>query len=134
MKVDHAAATTPIHASDYTKDHVLDLSVDFYTGQSSTISTTGNLTLDSTFNGRIIRSDDTTPVTYTLPNNLPVAFNVVVIQRNVGQITLSPAAGASLHSPSGFTKTRTRYSMIMIVVDDNGSGTAAEYILSGDGA
>ncbi len=126
MKINHQWQPGIIRKDpDWVADHVLELSSDFF-------NYTGNILIGTTHNGKIIRSDDLANVVYTLPNSLPVGFNVGVIQRNTGQITFIPEAGAILRNPYGWTKTYGRYAFVGLVVMDNLSGSAAEWLLTGN--
>jgi hypothetical protein len=69
-------------------------------------------------------------LTLTTLNSLPVGCAIAIIQTGTGQVTVSPTP-ASVNS---YTKTKAQYAIIGLTVDTNVGGTAAHFILSGDGA
>ena len=70
-------------------------------------------------------------MTVTLPANAPVGFQFAVTQLGTGQVTFSPASGASLRHPLGATKIAGRYGTATLVVGSNSNGASAEWVLSG---
>lgn len=91
-------------------------------------------TLANSDNKSRMRFTSTTATTLSLPNNLQTGFLVTIIQAATGQITFSPASGATLRNRQTFTKTAGQYAVCNLQVISNSSGTNAEYLLSGDGA
>ena len=71
-------------------------------------------------------------VTVTLPKTLEQGFSFLLCQAAAGQVTFSPAAGATLHSRASFTKTAGQWSEVSLTVDTNGDGNSAVWVLSGD--
>lgn len=65
---------------------------------SAIISNTGNLTLDNSYNGKIILSNNTTPIAYTVASGLSDGFSCSVLQNGTGITTFTGAAGVSLNS------------------------------------
>jgi len=71
-------------------------------------------------------------VSVSLPNNLPKNFSAKIIQGGAGQITFSPASGASLHNLNSYSKSAGQYGVCELLVTANSGGSAAEYLLFGD--
>ena len=91
-------------------------------------------TLAAADNGGNLIFNNATAVTLTLPNNLPINFNCAVIQGGAGQVTFSPASGATLRNSLANNKTAGQYSACALHIISNAGGAAAEYILYGDSA
>jgi hypothetical protein len=70
----------------------------------------------------------------TTVNSLPVGCTVTIVQSGAGQVTVVNGSGATLSSVNTYTKTKAQYAVIGLTVDTNVGGTAAHFILSGDGA
>jgi hypothetical protein len=85
-------------------------------------------------NGRAVTLTNAAAITVTLPNNLAKGWNVVVYQGGAGQVTFSPATGATLVNRTSKTKTAGQYAMVTLMVMSNSSGTNAVYALGGDAA
>jgi hypothetical protein len=62
------------------------------------VTNTGNLTLDNTYNGKIILSDNTTSIAYTVASGLSAGFSCSVLQNGTGITTFTGASGVSLNS------------------------------------
>jgi len=101
----------------------------FYNSQSGT-----TYTLTAADSGKVLRFTNASSITLTLPNSLSIGFNCVVIQCGAGQLTFSPAAGASRRNRQSHTKTAGQWAVCNLQVVTNSGGTAAEYVLSGDTA
>ncbi|MRM82503.1 hypothetical protein [Riemerella anatipestifer] len=69
------------------------------------------VTLRTTDNGGYVYVDSTSPTTVEVPDSLPLGFSCVIVQNNVGQITVSNSSGAR------GSKTRTQYSAVGIIKD-----------------
>jgi hypothetical protein len=82
----------------------------------------------------ILRMESTSALTLTLPNNMPVGFEVMVIQTGTGLVTISASSGATLASRQGFTKSAGQHARITLSVVSNSNGAAAVYNFAGDGA
>lgn len=82
--------------------------------------------------GNIIEFDNSSAITYDLPNTLPKGWQITATQVNSGDVTFSPATGAGLQNRSDHTKTGGQWAMISLYVRSNSDGSSAEYILSGD--
>lgn len=84
--------------------------------------------------GKVIVYNSASDGTLTLPNNIGADSTFTVLQLGVGKLTLSPASGATLLSRQSYTKTAGQGAIVSLYVAANAGGTAAQYILSGDGA
>lgn len=98
---------------------------------SRTVSGTTD-TILSTDNGNYIFYTSASAVTVTLPNNLVVDFNCCLLQKGAGQVTLSPASGATLTNRLTHTKLAGQNAAAGIMITTNSGGSAAAYTLFGD--
>ena len=84
-------------------------------------------------NGTIVEITASSATSIGLPNNLPVGFNVIVVQKGTGRITFSPATGSTMRNSRNHTGTANQYSSVTLYVSSNNlTNNGAEYILSGD--
>jgi hypothetical protein len=90
---------------------------------------TANYTLVVDDSSQVLRVSSATAVTITLPVDLPVGFQVAVIQAGAGQITFAPASGVTIYSRGGYTKTAGQHAIVSLLVT-----TAGGYNFSGDAA
>lgn len=74
------------------------------------------------------------PITLTTLRSLPVGCAIAIAQGGVGQVTIAVGAGTTHHSARGYTKTFGQYAILGLFVDVNVGGTAADIIITGDGA
>jgi hypothetical protein len=81
-----------------------------------------------------IRFTSPSPVTVTLPASMPPPCRVEIEQAGRGPVAFSPARGAVLASAQDHTRTRTRYSVVDLMVAANDGGAAAVWTLTGDGS
>lgn len=89
-------------------------------------------TLQASDNGKVVSFTNGSAVTVTLPNSLPANFNCTLEQRGAGQVGVTPASGATLHTSSSRTGLLTgQYSAATVWVWSN-SGTNAVYNMVGD--
>lgn len=100
------------------------------TGTTYTLDVAGT----DTDSGRIIDHANAAPITVTLPNSAPVGFCVTYVQSGAGQVTFSPASGASLRNRQSHTKTAGQWAETTLYVRSNSGGSSAEYVLGGDTA
>lgn len=91
-------------------------------------------TLAATDCGTLIRFSSGSAITLTTLNSLPVGCSVAIEQAGAAQITLANGSGATSHSAHSYTKTFGQYAILGLTVDTNAGGTAANIIISGDGA
>lgn len=91
-------------------------------------------TLIESDTSRRLRTTNGSPVTITLPNNMPIGYQVEFVQGGAGQVTFTPASGATRVGSDSFTKTKNQYAVVTLTVDANSNGTSAAWTLSGNGA
>lgn len=102
---------------------------------SSTNSQSGTTyTLAATDCGKTILFTSGSAVTVTTLNSISVGCYINILQGGAGQITIANGSGATSHSAHAYTKTYAQYSMIGLFVDANSDGSAADFIILGDGA
>lgn len=90
-------------------------------------------TLQASDTGKIVTLNNASAITLTLPNSLD-NFCCRIVQKGAGQVTLSPAGGATLNNRYGFTKTSGQWAEVDLYVDSNSGGTSAVYVMGGDAA
>jgi hypothetical protein len=80
--------------------------------------------------GMLVESTSATAVTFTVPTNASVAFPIGTVievhQYGAGQITIAPAAGVTIRTPSSYT-TRTQFSTLRLR-----KRATDEWVLDGD--
>jgi hypothetical protein len=91
---------------------------------------TGSRTLTAADNGKLLRCDDSSAVTVTVPNTLPQGFNIGVAQWGAGAVTVS--AGASATKRSTASGPSAQYKIGAILVAKNVDGLSAEFTLNGE--
>lgn len=84
--------------------------------------------------GTTIRFTNSSPITLTTLNSLPAGCAIAIEQSGSGHVTVQPGSGTTQHSTHGFTKTFAQYAILGLFVDTNTGGSAANFIVSGDGA
>ena len=82
--------------------------------------------------GKIITLNNSSAITVTLPNNLPIGWSATFIQLGTGLVTFSAASNATLNHRQAHTKIAGRYGMASLTVYANSDGTHAIYALCGD--
>lgn len=82
--------------------------------------------------GKRKRTTNASAVTIALPNDREQGFSFLLCQAGAGQVTFSPASGATLRNRIGYSKTAGQWSEVSLTVDSNAGGTAAVWVLSGD--
>lgn len=109
-------------------DNLNTMLVDIYSlaGLYATVeSFTGNRTLASTDNGKILRCEDASNVTITVPSTLSIGFNIGFAMWGAGTITMS--AGSGMTNRGGKTALSTQYQVGSLLVLKVG-----EFVLGGD--
>jgi hypothetical protein len=101
----------------------------YASGWANVQSFVGNYTLQVSDNGKLLRCDDTSNVTVTVPGNLPTGFNVGFAMWGTGTVTVAAGAGATKRG-SGAT-IGTQYESGHVHVGKNADGNSAEFILGG---
>lgn len=85
--------------------------------------------------GKTIRFTNAGAITYTTLNTVPVGCAIGVLQASgAGQVTIANGASATSLSAHSFTKTFAAGAILGLFVDVNAGGSAANYIITGDGA
>lgn len=105
----------------------------FTTPKTVNTQTGTSFTLGVNDNYTTLILTNSSPITLTLPNSLPVGFNVRIIQGGTGQVTLAAGTGASYVNRSGYTKLAGQNAVGYLLVTANSGGSAAAYNFSGDG-
>lgn len=100
------------------------------TGTTYTVDVAG----DDSDRGRVVRLTNAASITVTLPNSAPVGFYCSWGQGGAGQITFSPASGATLVNRQSHTKSAGQHAQGGLIVYENSGGSAAQWTLSGDTA
>lgn len=122
---DFPAAGRALVGSGESKDLVA--TINAQTGTSYTIDVAGS---DSD-RGRIVRCTNGAGITMTLPATAPVGFYCSWGQGGAGQITFSPASGATLVNDQSHTKSRGQHAQGGLIVYENSGGSAAQWTLAG---
>ena len=91
-------------------------------------------TLAATDCGTTILFSNASPVTVTTLNSLPSGCAIAIEQAGAGQVTVAAGAGATQHSAHNYTKTYGQYAILGLFVDTTADGSAADFIITGDGA
>jgi hypothetical protein len=91
-------------------------------------------TLAATDCGTTILFTGSSAITLTTLNSLPAGCSIAIEQAGAGQVTISAGSGATQHSPHGYTKTFGQYAILGLFVDTNTGGSAANLVITGDGA
>lgn len=102
-------------------------------GAVSAQSGTG-YTLAASDCGTTILFTNASAVTVTTLNSLPAGCAIAIEQQGAGVVTIAAGAGATQHSAHSFTKTYGQFAILGIFVDTNVGGSAADVIITGDGA
>ncbi len=90
-------------------------------------------TLAATDCGTTINFTSGSAITVTTLNSLPIGCGIAILQAGAGQITVANGASATMNSAHSYTKTFGQWAIIGLYVDTN-SGSAAHFVLTGDGA
>jgi hypothetical protein len=84
--------------------------------------------------GTTILFTGSSSITVTTLNSLPAGCSIAVEQGGTGQVAITAGSGATQHSPHSYTKTYGQYAILGLFVDTNAGGSAADVIITGDGA
>jgi hypothetical protein len=99
-----------------------------------TTQTGTTYTLAATDCGTTIVFTNIAAITVTTLNSLPAGCAVAIEQGGSGQVTIAAGSGTTQHSAHSFTKTYGQYAILGLFVDINAGGSAANFIITGDGA
>lgn len=102
------------------------------TGTNAQSGTT--YTLAATDCGKLVTFTNGSAITVTTLNSIVVGCVIRLYQGGAGQITVSNGSGATQNSFYGYTKTAGQYGILGLFVDTNSGGSAAHYVVFGDGA
>lgn len=91
-------------------------------------------TLSASDCGTTLRFTNSSAATVTTLNSLPVGCAIAIQQAGSGQVAITAGSSATQHSSHSFTKTFGQYAILGLFVDTNAGGTAANIIITGDGA
>jgi hypothetical protein len=75
---------------------------------------TGNRTLTADDNGKILRCDDASNVTITVPNSLAEGFNVGFAMFGAGTVTISAGSGATNRSSTSALSTQYQVGSLLV--------------------
>lgn len=89
-------------------------------------------TVAASDDGKVVELSNAGAIALTIPNSLPVGFSCLFTQAGVGQVTSSAGPGATQNQASGFSKSRSQWSVWSLYVRANVGGSAAQYVISGD--
>jgi hypothetical protein len=104
-------------------------------GLTPTLTKTANYTFVASDSLATIRINSGSATQHTLPNNLPVGWQVEVIMSGSGQPQFVAASGATLNNANSHTRLRAQHSSGRLeVTAQNGSNNGAVYNLAGDTA
>ncbi|GMO21775.1 hypothetical protein BwSF12_13070 [Bradyrhizobium ottawaense] len=98
----------------------------FYT---DVVPFTGNRTLSLDDNGKVLRCDDPSNVTITVPRDLPECFSCGFMMWSTGTITVSAGSGAAKRS--SVSALSTQYQWGSVLVAKNADEASAEFLLGG---
>lgn len=118
---DFPAAGRALAATGQTKDLVL----------SRIEKTATTVTMGASDYGNLVRFKNASAITVTLPNDAAAGSQFDWVQTGAGQITFTPASGASLRNRQSHTKSHSQWAGGTLYVESN-SGSAAEWVLLGD--
>lgn len=88
-------------------------------------------TLAASDNGKVVECTNASPITLTLPNNLPAGFCCTVVQKAAGVVTFTAASGASRAALNGAAASAGQYAFVSLYVTGNSGGSSAAYLLGG---
>ena len=91
-------------------------------------------TLAATDCGTTILFTNASAVSVTTLATLPAGCAIAIDQAGAGQVTIAAGTGATQHSAHNYTKTYGEYAILGLFVDTNSGGSAADVIITGDGA
>lgn len=100
----------------------------------SKVGTVVAYTFTAADNGKIIGfgSGGSAAITVTVPNNLPVGWNVGIVQEGPGRITVVAGSGATVANRQSFYATAGFLAFAGVFVRYNASGTQAAAVVYGD--
>jgi len=97
--------------------------------KASIYEDSGHHTLTAGENGKIIVFTSSSNVTLTVPTNLAIGFNCLIIQEGTGVVSITAAAGSTVRNRNSHVKTAGQYAVMSLLSYSNNI-----FISSGDGA
>ena len=88
---------------------------------------TGNQTMLESDAGALLLSGDAVGVTYTFPNDLARNWQIEITQDGAGQVTCTPALGATMNVAGANARTRAQFSTIRVTCKSNVDGQSAVF-------
>jgi hypothetical protein len=102
---------------------------------ASTASITGATTLAASHNGKVLICNSSSDFSLTIPEDtLPAGFNVMIVQKGAGEITLAAASGnVTINNRNSHTKTANTWAIMSLICID-ATTDANVFVSGGDGA
>ena len=102
---------------------------------ASTVSITSATTLATSHNGKVLICNSGSDFSLTIPEDtLPAGFNVMIVQKGAGEITLAAASGnVTINNRNSHTKTANTWAIMSLICID-ATTDANVFVSGGDGA
>jgi hypothetical protein len=102
---------------------------------ASTVSITSATTLAASHNGKVLICNSGSDFSLTIPEDtLPAGFNVMIVQKGAGEITLAAASGnVTINNRNSHTKTANTWAIMSLICID-ATTDANVFVSGGDGA
>ena len=102
---------------------------------ASTVSITSATTLATSHNGKVLICNSGSDFSLTIPEDtLPAGFNVMIVQKGAGEITLMAASGnVTINNRNSHTKTANTWAIMSLICID-ATTDANVFVSGGDGA
>ncbi|HJM96349.1 MAG TPA: hypothetical protein QF698_09765, partial [Candidatus Marinimicrobia bacterium] len=102
---------------------------------ASTVSITSATTLATSHNGKVLICNSSSDFSLTIPEDtLPAGFNVMIVQKGAGEITLAAASGnVTINNRNSHTKTANTWAIMSLICID-ATTDANVFVSGGDGA
>ncbi len=102
------------------------------TGITPRYATGTSETITGDDNGKLVSFANTSPITCTLSATAAPGTVVYALQRDTGQVTFTPASGATLRNSRDSVQTYGEWAMVTLRCSINAGGSSAVWYLSGD--
>ena len=102
---------------------------------ASTVTITGATTLSASHNGKVLICNSSSNFSLTVPEDtLPAGFNVMIVQKGAGEVTLAAASGnVTINNRNSHTKTANQWAIMSLICID-ATTDANVFVSGGDGA
>ena len=102
---------------------------------ASTVTITGATTLAASHNGKVLICNSSSNFSLTVPEDtLPAGFNVMIVQKGAGEVTLAAASGnVTINNRNSHTKTANQWAIMSLICID-ATTDANVFVSGGDGA